>query len=142
MLFINNQIKAHQIKAKRAAMNIEKINGNTNPENIDAVNLYMLGFSVTQISDIQGRQKNAISSAILRARRRSPDNLKLQKKYNFVSERTKLNVKTGALTPTITQELSADVQKWILTKTINGGYESIASFFTDLVAEAYFADQK
>ena len=122
-------------------MKLEKIHKNVNPENLSAVELYLIGFSVTEISRMQKRSVGAISSAICRAKKQSSNDIKYQKKYNFASERTKFAIKTGALIPTISKDLSTDVQKWILEKTLEGNYENIASFFTDLVAEAYFADQ-
>lgn len=135
------QIKAHQTNTKRVAMKIEKIHKNLKSDNLEAIQLYELGFSVAEIANIQNRTPSSISSAILRARRRSPNSAKLHKKYNFLSEKTKLNIKTGSIVPAIMADLCPDVQKWIITKTLEGGYDSIAFFFTDLVGEAYFADQ-
>lgn len=122
-------------------MKTKNAHGNLKPENKNAIILYELGFSVAQIANIQDRIPGAVSSAILRARRRSPDAVKYQKKYNFLSDVKKYNVKAGALIPAITEDLCLDIQKWIVTKTVEGNYDSIASFFTDLAGEAYFADQ-
>lgn len=141
MLFVNNQIKAHQTKAKRAAMKQEEHHGNITAENLNVLNMYSDGFSVAQIADIQNRSRGAISSVLLRARKRSPDDIRLQRKFSFSSEKTKFKIKTGSILPAITEDLCTDVQKWIIEKTLEGNYETIASFFTDLVAEAYFADQ-
>jgi len=141
MLFVNNQIKAHQTKAKRAAMKLKKRSGNVTDENSNAVDLYIRGFSVSEIASIQNRLPGTVSSALLRARRRSPDNIKLKTKFSFSSAQTKFKIKTGSILPAITEDLCTDVQKWIIEKTLEGNYETIASFFTDLVAEAYFADQ-
>jgi len=114
---------------------------NVKPENATAVNLYLLGYSVTQISKMQDRTAASIASAIQRARRRTPEIKDLKKQYNFVAEKTKLDIRVGALIPTITHELCPKIQKWVLQKTLEDNYDSIASFFTDLAAEAYFADQ-
>ena len=122
-------------------MNIKNQHGNVKSENTNAIILYQLGFSVAQIANIQDRFPGTISSAILRAKKRSPDAFTSQKKYNFASERQKHKIKSGSLIPTITQDLCSDIQRWIITKTIEGKYDSIASFFTDLAGEAYFADQ-
>lgn len=111
------------------------------PENVTAVELYAAGHSVLEIAQLQNRAATAVSSAIHRQRKRAPDAKQMQKHYSFMSDKTKLNVKAGALIPTITNELCPKVQKWILLKTSKENYDSISSFLTDLAAEAYFADQ-
>jgi hypothetical protein len=110
-------------------------------ENVTAVELYSAGHSILEIAQLQNRETGAIASAIHRQRKRTPEAKQLQKHYSFMSDKTKLDVKAGALIPTITQDLCPKIQKWILRKTSEENYDSIASFFTDLAAEAYFADQ-
>ena len=122
-------------------MKTEKNGAKVKPENTHAVDLYLLGYSIAEIAQLQNRETGAISSAIHRARKRKPNAEKLKKQYNFMANKTKLNIKTGSIVPAIMADLCPDVQKWIITKTLEGGYDSIAFFFTDLVGEAYFADQ-
>lgn len=122
-------------------MKTEKNGAKVKPENTHAVDLYLLGYSIAEIAQLQNRETGAISSAIHRARKRKPNAEKLKKQYNFMANKTKLAIKAGSLIPTITEELCPDIQKWVLQKTAEHNYDSIASFFTDLAAEAYFADQ-
>lgn len=110
-------------------------------ENVTAINLYLNGQSVSEIAKHQNRAPSAISSAIARQKKRTPEVKELQKEYNFMAHKTKLGIKIGALTPIIMEDLCPKIQKWVLQKTLEDNYDSIASFFTDLAAEAYFADQ-
>lgn len=108
------------------------------PETLLAIQLYLNGMSIKEIAHLQKKTPGSISAIIHRARKHTPE---LEKKFNFISYQTKLNVKIGSLLPLILIKFCPEIQKWILDKTAKGNYESIASFFTDLVAEAYFSDQ-
>lgn len=108
------------------------------PETLLVIQLYLNGKSIKEIAHLQKKTPNSVSAIIHRARKHIPE---LEKKFNFISYQTKLNVKIGSLLPLILIKFSPEIQKWILDKTTKGNYESIASFFSDLVAEAYFSDQ-
>lgn len=109
--------------------------------NKDAVKLYKSGLKISEIAQLQNRPKANVSQAIHLARKREPDCAALKKPFNFDTHARNLNVSTGALGPTLKRELCPKVQKWILDKTVEGNYDTIVCFITDLVAEAYFDDQ-
>lgn len=109
--------------------------------NKEAIELYKSGLTTSEIAKLQNRSTNTVSRVIHVARKRNPDCAELKKPFNFHSHARNLNVTTGALGPAIRKDLCPKVQKWVLDKTAEGNYETIVSFITDLVAEAYFDDQ-